>query len=226
MTSLTLISHHLCPYVQRAAISLAEKDVPFTRRTIDLADKPDWFKRLSPLGKVPVLQVETESGVESIFESAVILEFIEETQPHPLHPATPLARARHRSWIEYGSSLLNAIGSFYNAPSDTALQAQAEKLSAMFARLEGELEKGPWFTGERFSLVDAVYGPIFRYFDTFDAIGDFGILRDQPKVSAWRDLLAARPSIRDAVTPDYAERLLRFLENRNSAISTRIRRAA
>ena len=226
MTSLTLISHHLCPYVQRAAISLTEKGVPFTRRTIDLADKPDWFKRLSPLGKVPVLQVETESGVESIFESTVILEFIEETQPYPLHPATPLARARHRSWIEYGSSLLNAIGSFYNAPSDTALQAQAENLSAMFARLERELAIGPWFAGDRFSLVDAVYGPIFRYFDTFDAIGEFGILRDKPKVSAWRTALATRPSIRDAVTPEYAEHLLRFLKNRNSAISTRIRHAA
>lgn len=134
--------------------------------------------------------------------------------------------ARHRSWIEFGSSLLNAIGSFYNAPSDAALRAQAERLSAMFARVESELAEGPWFAGERFSLVDAVYGPIFRYFDTFDAIGDFGILQDQPKVSAWRDRLAARPSIRDAVTPEYAERLLHFLENRNSAISTRIRRAA
>ncbi|TIV92227.1 MAG: glutathione S-transferase family protein, partial [Mesorhizobium sp.] len=28
---LTLVSHHLCPYVQRAAIALAEKGVPFER---------------------------------------------------------------------------------------------------------------------------------------------------------------------------------------------------
>lgn len=226
MTSLTLISHHLCPYVQRAAISLAEKDVPFSRRTVDLAAKPEWFKRLSPLGKVPALQVETETATETIFESAVILEYIEETQPHPLHPATPLARARHRSWIEYGSSLLNAIGAFYNAPSDTALRAQAERLSAMFARVESELAEGPWFAGDRFSLVDAVYGPIFRYFDTFDRIADFGILRDQPKLNAWRGALAVRPAIRDAVAPDYAARLLQFLENRDSAISARISEAA
>ena len=38
--TLTLISHHLCPYVQRAAIALAEKGVPFERRDVDLADKP------------------------------------------------------------------------------------------------------------------------------------------------------------------------------------------
>jgi glutathione S-transferase len=54
---LVLVSHQLCPYVQRAAISLCEKDVPFERLTIDLAKKPAWFKAISPLGKVPLLRV-------------------------------------------------------------------------------------------------------------------------------------------------------------------------
>jgi glutathione S-transferase len=52
---LTLISHKLCPYVQRAVIALTEKGVPFERIDIDLANKPDWFLKISPLGKVPVL---------------------------------------------------------------------------------------------------------------------------------------------------------------------------
>ena len=54
MAKLTLVSHQLCPYVQRVAIALAEKAVPFGRVWIDLADKPDWFKAISPLGKVPL----------------------------------------------------------------------------------------------------------------------------------------------------------------------------
>ena len=54
---LTLISHKLCPYVQRAVIALTEKGVPFERIDIDLANKPDWFLKISPLGKVPVLVV-------------------------------------------------------------------------------------------------------------------------------------------------------------------------
>src|SRR5436853_7779752 len=91
--NLTLISHKLCPYVQRAVIALTEKGVPFTRRDVDLANKPDWFLRVSPLGKTPVLLV----GDLAIFESAVILEYLEETQPTRLHPTDPLARARHRA---------------------------------------------------------------------------------------------------------------------------------
>ena len=70
MAELRLVSHHLCPYVQRAAIALAEKGVPFERINIDLAAKPDWFLKISPLGKVPLLQV----GQDVLFESSVICE--------------------------------------------------------------------------------------------------------------------------------------------------------
>ena len=93
MPKLTLVSHHLCTYVQRAAIALAEKGVPFDRDYVDLSAKPEWFRQLSPLGKVPLLQVD---GDAVIFESAVICEYLEDTQPHPLHPADPLQRARRR----------------------------------------------------------------------------------------------------------------------------------
>src|ERR1700681_849049 len=102
---LKLISHKLCPYVQRAVIALTEKGMAFKRDDIDRANKPDWFLAISPLGKTPVLQV----GVTAIFESAVILEYLEETQPKPLHPADPLRRAEHRGWIEFGSTGLHDI---------------------------------------------------------------------------------------------------------------------
>jgi len=82
MRKLTLISHVLCPYVQRAVIALKEKGVDYERIDIDLANKPDWFLKISPLGKVPVLKV----GDEVIFESAVIAEFLEDTVAPPLHP--------------------------------------------------------------------------------------------------------------------------------------------
>ena len=64
---LTLVSHRLCPYVQRAVIALTEKGVPFERIVIDLANKPDWFLKISPLGKTPVLLVvETRSPIVNV----------------------------------------------------------------------------------------------------------------------------------------------------------------
>lgn len=78
---LTLISHLLCPFVQRAAIVLLEKNVPFERIDVDLAAKPDWFMALSPLGKVPLLKVELPDSADAIlFESTAICEYLNETQ--------------------------------------------------------------------------------------------------------------------------------------------------
>ena len=215
MSELTLISHHLCPYVQRAVISLTEKSALFKRVDVDLANKPDWFKAISPFGKTPVLKV----GDRAIFESAVILEYLEETQPHPLHPADPLTRAEHRSWIEFGSSALNDVWAFYNAPDASAFEGKAKVLAGKFGELERRLTDGPYFDAQRFSLVDAVFGPVFRYFDVFDQIGDFGVLAGKPKVNAWRNALANRPSIRNAVSRDYEQRLWSFLEARGSHLS-------
>jgi glutathione S-transferase len=216
---LILVSHHLCPYVQRAAISLAEKGVPFERITIDLANKPAWFEAISPLGKVPLLRVRQNGQETVIFESAVILEFLEETEANPLHPADPYARARHRAWIEFGSAILNDIWGFYTATDDAALRTKAAALTEKFARIEQQLGEGPYFDGARFSLVDAVFGPVFRYFDAFDRIDDFGILAGKPKVDGWRQALAQRPSIARAVAPDFADRLWVFLKTRNARIS-------
>jgi glutathione S-transferase len=92
----------------------------------------------------------------------------------------------------------------------------------MFERVEAELSKrqdGPWFAGDRFSLVDAVYGPIFRYFDVFDRIGDFGILDGKPRVQAWRAALSERQSVKEAVGADYPRRLQVFLQAKASYLS-------
>ena len=212
---LKLISHKLCPYVQRAVISLTEKDTPFERVDIDLANKPDWFRKISPLGKTPVLVV----GETAIFESAVILEYLEETQAHPLHPADPLRRAEHRAWIEFGSAVLNDIAGFYTALDKAALDVKAAALQQKFARLEARVEAAPWFDGEEFSLVDAVFGPVFRYFDVFDEIADFGILTGKPNLKRWREALAARASVRSAVSADYPALLRDFVERRKSYLS-------
>ena len=212
---LTLISHDLCPYVQRAVIALTEKDVAFRRIDVDLGNKPEWFRAISPLGKTPVLQV----GDRAIFESAVIVEYLEETQPVPLHPRDALTRAEHRAWIEFASSVLADIWGFYVAADAAAFEAKRQALAAKFGQIERVLGDGPYFAGEAFSLVDAAFAPVFRYFDVFDRIGDFGILGGLPKVSAWRQALAARASVQGAVVPDYPARLARFLRARNSHLA-------
>jgi glutathione S-transferase len=215
MAKLTLISHPLCPYVQRVAIALAERGVTFERVYIDLAAKPDWFLALSPLGKVPLLQV----GDDVLFESSVICEYLEDTLPGPLHPAEPLERARHRGWMELGSSVLADIWSLEIAQDAAGVERATADLRGKLARVEAQLGDGPYFAGARFSLVDAVFAPAFRYFELFDQLADLGVLADLPRVRAWRDALARRPSVRDAVPADYHARLLAFLMNKQAYLA-------
>ncbi len=215
MPNLKLISHHLCPYVQRAVIVLSEKGVLHQREYIDLANRPDWFADISPLGRVPLLV----SDETVIFESQVIAEYLDEVTHGSLHPADPLEKARHRSWIEYGSETLAAIGEFCNAKDARSFEDRRQALAAKFERIDGEV-KGPFFAGDKFHMIDGVWGTIFRYTDIFDEISDFDLLPDSEIMHQWKEKLSQRKSVKEAVPKGYPERLKVFLKTRNAHLAT------
>lgn len=186
---------------------------------IDLANKPDWFLAISPLGKVPVLKVEREGKEPAVvFESAVILEYLEETaEGARLHPANPLERAQHRSWIEFGSQVLGDLFRFNTAKDAADLDKAREALVAKLVRLESVIA-GPFFAGENLSLVDTVFGPAFRQIDALDTVTATGLTDQLPKVSAWRKALAARPSVREAAPENFVELFLERLRNNGAYV--------
>lgn len=216
MAAYEFVSNHLCPYTQRAVIQLAEKGLSCERIYIDLANKPQWFVELSPLGKVPLLR--TRDAV--LFETSVICEYIEEAEPaHAMLPAAPLDRARHRGWNELASAILADVFAFYSAPDAAAFERKCVDLRMKFRWFEHHLNPGPWFAGSEFQLVDAAFAPVFRLFDTFDRIGDFGIFSGLTAVPAYRRALAARASVREAVVADYAQRFGHYLSQRGSHLT-------
>ncbi len=220
MQKLRLISFPLCPYVQRAAIVLAEKGVAFERINIDLANKPDWFLKLSPLGKVPVLVVEQDGREEVLFESAVIAEYLDETIAPQLHPADPLQKARHRAWIEFASALLADLYGYYTAADEPSFAAKSQAIESKLERLEEQLGDGPYFAGERFGLADAAFAPAFRYFELFDRITGKSPLDGKPKVQAFARALLERPSVRGAVAEDYQRQLREFIRNKGGYLAS------
>jgi glutathione S-transferase len=212
---LTLVSYELCPYVQRSVITLIEKDIEHTRKYIDLNNRPEWFLKMSPLGKVPLLIVNNE---HVIFESAVICEYLNEITPGSLHSDNPIVKAIHRAWIEFGSQMLDDIGSLYNSQTASIFVNNTLVLQEKLQRLE-ETIITPFFSGKDFRMVDAVYATIFRYFDVMAPYLPFDIFKKYPKVSEWRSQLAKRDSVINAVKPDYPAKLLAFLRERNTHLS-------
>ena len=211
-----LISHVLCPYVQRSIITLKEKNIPFTRTDIDLANKPAWFKQKSPMGKVPILIVDDN---RALFESSVICEYLDEVTADSLHPRDSFEKANHRALIELGSAILNNIASLYNAKEKARFQNIHTEIQGKFQFLEKELSGIPFFSGDKFHLIDAVYGPIFRYFEVFDSFTELNTFAHLPKCQLWRKALSQRKSVKQAVSEDYPALLVQFLINRDSYIS-------
>lgn len=223
---LRLISHKLCPYVQRAVIVATEKQIPFERVDIDLANKPDWFLAISPTGKVPLLEVTEEDGTKRIlFESAVIAEYLDDIGEGTLLASEPLDRARERAWVEFGAQALADLYRLYTARDERAFETERRQVEARLTRLEGEIA-GPWFSGEQFGLVDAAWGPVFRYLDVFDWRLGEPLVERPARVRVWSEALAKRPSVRSAVADDYPERLIDFVVSRNSYLGEQLERHA
>lgn len=209
-----LVSFKLCPFVQRAVITLQEKGVPHELEYIDLAAKPDWFVALSPLGRVPLLVVD---GKTALFESAVISEYLDETTPgRRLHPEDPLRRAHNRMWIEFVSSLLADQYRMQIAPDEAGARRELAALHEKLGRLDRELaarpEPGDFWNGPAFSLVDAAVAPLLQRAGwTANAVPGFDPVEGHSRVRAWQAALLARESVQRSTVEDIVDLYLAFL---------------
>ncbi len=128
-----LCSFKTCPWVQRAAIVLRAKKIEYDINYIDRDNRPEWFLKVSPHSKVPVLVID---GKESLFESNAIAEYLDETAPPRLHPEDPLARARNRAWTDYVPDFAEAISStaYSNSEEEFAKNAAGDRQAVRQAR--------------------------------------------------------------------------------------------
>jgi glutathione S-transferase len=200
-----LCSFKTCPWVHRAAIVLQEKGVEYDIEYIDRDNRPDWFLKISPHSKVPVLILDDEIA---LFESNAIAEYLDETVEPRLHPADPIKRAQNRAWTDY-VPIFSDVTHLTNATDKADLDVRRESAAQRFAKLEGALQlrgnDGPYFNGADFSLVDASYAPALLRFTLFDRVYPIGLIENYPLVGAWRDALIARPSVINSVVPDFED---------------------
>ncbi len=203
-----LCSFRTCPWVQRAAIVLRAKNIPYDLTYIehDRDKRPDWFMAISPHGKVPVLMLD---GKEALFESNAIAEYLDETVAPRLAPEDPIERARNRAWTDYLPTFAIAVSLTSYSNSQQEFETKIQKIPEPFAKLDAALaargHNGPFFNGPNLSLVDAGYAPFLLRFTFTDRVRPMGIIERYPHLAAWRDALIAHPAVIASTVSNFEE---------------------
>ena len=194
MAKYLLVSFKTCPWVQRAAIVLREKNTPFEFRHIEPDNRPDWFLAISPHKKVPVLRVDDKV---SLFELNAINEYLDETIAPRLHPEDPVARAINRAWTDYVPTFSEHVTGWPMPTTRPPTRRPSTKSRWRSSGSRSALEKqggGPFFNGAKYSLVDAAYAPFLQRYFFLDRIRPIGQIEKYPRLKAWADTLMKRPS--------------------------------
>jgi glutathione S-transferase len=210
-----LISFELCPFVQRSVITLLKKGIDFKITYIDLDDPPDWFLKISPLGKVPVVRY----GDEVLFESAVINEFLDEITPAPIMPAEPLHKAKDRAWIEYSSQLIVDQYLMSVADNSSDFEKHSEALIDKLQRLEDTVDGTGFFRGQVFSLVDSALAPLFTRFEIISKQFSKDLISAFPKLAAISQRLLDLDYVQKSVTENFEDVYVGYLKKHNSYLA-------
>jgi glutathione S-transferase len=219
MPKYMLVSFKTCPWVQRSAIVLREKNTPFELRHIEPDNRPDWFLAISPHKKVPVLRIDDSV---SLFESNAINEYLDETIAPRLHPADPIERALNRAWTDYVPTFASTVTATAYADTEEDYNKAAAGIPQPFERLEKALEKqgsGPLFNGAQYSLVDAAYAPFLQRYFFLDRVRKLGHIENYPRLKAWGEALMKRPSTHSFPEGEFEAMYREGLRRRNKWIS-------
>ncbi len=156
----------LSPFVRKTRVFLAEKGLPYKLEQVNIFPPPDWFKEISPLGRIPVLKDEEANA--TLPDSSIICAYIERKHPEPaLYPADPLQYAQALWYEEYADSELASnvgmgmfrpmvVNKLMGKEPDRAAAEKTlnEKLPRYFAYLDKEIGTKDFLVGGRFSIAD------------------------------------------------------------------------
>ncbi|KAJ3700588.1 hypothetical protein LUZ61_004293 [Rhynchospora tenuis] len=136
-----------CPFTQRVLLTLEEKHLPYDMKLVDLSNKPDWFLKISPEGKVPLLKLEEKW----VADSDVITQALEEKYPEP-----PLTTPPEKASV--GSKIFSTFIGFLKSkdPSDGTEQALLSELTSFNDYLK---DNGPFINGDKISAADLSLAP-------------------------------------------------------------------
>lgn len=218
---LKLVTSKFSPYGHRVEITLIEKSLPYEKEDVNLADKPEWFKKNAPLGQAPLLH----SDNNILFDSTAICEYLEDAFPkHPLHVENTVNKSQHRAWMVYSDVILNAIFGVMFAKDSAQFKIKKADLITKLDQLETHLDNNdqlnPYFGGEIFTLADVFFLATLKPLTYIDNKFTLEILKNHKHIQTYITHLMSRTSLKKVMPANYEELFISFLKKKNSHLLT------
>ncbi len=197
---ITLYDHPLSPYAQKVKIALNEKGLAYQAPMpggLGAGGAHGAFVEASPRAEVPALV----DGDVRIFESTIILEYLDDAYPEPsMRPASAAERARvrmleevmdtHFEAINWGISEIHWFRRAEGAAAEALMDAARTQTQSFFAWLEAQLGEREWFNGAAFGWGDLSVVPYLN-----GSVGHGNPPAPGSKLAAWLARANTRPSV-------------------------------
>lgn len=157
------------PYVRKVRMCFKEKGIDHEFIVEGPMDGAGNVPRLNPLGKVPVL---VRDDGEALFESGMIVDYLDALSAPPLIPPDADLRWRVQRWHALGQGITDAVVvrlmEVRRSPErqePALIHRQEAKVAAAFAFAEGHIKDGEYLEGAELTIADIAMAAALGYVD-------------------------------------------------------------
>jgi glutathione S-transferase len=199
------------PFVRKVRVAMQEKNLSYELEPVMPIGVSDEFKKLSPLGKIPVYQ----DGDFVLPDSSCIIAYLERVHPEPaLYPSDDQQYGHALFFEEYADTrLVDDLTTVFfqrvvrskimkQEPDEALVEATlSERVPVLFDFLETQVGDGDGIVGGRFSIADIGIGSPFVNFSH----GGESVDSDRwPKLASYLERIHSRPSFKNLIEEETA----------------------
>lgn len=199
------------PFVRKVRIAMEEKGLAYELEPVMPIGVSEEFKKLSPLGKIPVYQ----DGDYVLPDSSCIIAYLERLHPEPpLYPSDAREYGHALFLEEYADTrLVEALSTVFfqrvvrskimkQEPDESLVkEALSERIPLLFDFLETKVGDGDGIVGGRFSIADIGIGSPFV---NFSHAGEDVDSERWPKLASYLERIHSRPSFKTLIEEEKA----------------------
>lgn len=184
----------LSPHIALREAGLAFEPVLASTKSHKLQDGTDYYG-INPLGYVPMLELDDGTRLR---EGPAIVQYIADQVPNKnLAPANgTLPRYRLQEWLTFiGTEIHKTFSPLFNpAMPEEGKAISRDKLASRFAWIDSELKNKQYLMGDSFSVADGYLFTVSNWAKPMNID-----LAPYPNLVAYRERVAARPAVQEAM---------------------------